>query len=100
MYKRQLPAPEQSGADLVRDEYVELSGKRLRFRDQVTLRAIFSRVFLRNQPIDVLSKLLRTDRRLQGLGVTQIAIDDGWIGVAVGEIAPVQVADKTKPVVR
>ncbi|MCY2989234.1 MAG: hypothetical protein NTY19_15375 [Planctomycetota bacterium] len=96
---RYLPAPEQSGADLVRDEYVELSGKRLRFRDQVALRAIFSRVFLRNQPIDVLSKLLRTDRRLKGLGVTQIAIDDGWIGVAVGEIAPVQVAGKTKPVV-
>lgn len=78
------PAPEQPGADLVRDQYVELIGKRLHFRDQVALRGIFSRVFARNQPIDMISKTLAKDTRLQGLAVTQIAIDDGWIGVAIG----------------
>jgi hypothetical protein len=81
---RYLPAPAGTDADLVRDEYVELVGKRLHFRDQVALRSIFSRVFPRSRPIDLLSHQLRTDRRLQGLAVTQMTIDDGWIGVAVG----------------
>lgn len=76
-------ATEHPDADFVRDSYVELIG-RLAFRDQVALRGIFSRVFPRAEPIDVISKRLRDDPRLQGLTLTQLAIGDGWIGIAVG----------------
>lgn len=77
------PATEQPNADLVRDSYVELIG-RLGFRDQIALRGIFSRVFSRAEPISVFSERLRTDPALEGLGVTQFAIGDGWVGIAVG----------------
>lgn len=77
------PATERPDGDLVRDSYVELIG-RLGFRDQVALRGIFSRVFSRAEPIDFISKRLRDDPRLRGLSLTQFAIGDGWIGLAVG----------------
>ncbi len=77
------PATEQPDADLVRDSYVELIG-RLGFRDQVALRGIFSRVFSRTQPFNAISKRLRTDPALEGLRLTQFAIGDGWVGIAIG----------------
>jgi hypothetical protein len=91
------PAPEQPGADLVRDQYVELMGKRLHFRDQVALRGVFSRIFARNQPVDFVSRMLQSDRRLTGLAVTQIAIDDGWLGIAIGS-APMEARRKPNAV--
>jgi len=80
------PAPEQPDADLVRDQYVELIG-RLGLRDQVALRGIFSRVFTRSKPFNAISRRLDDDPRLKGLELTQFAIGDGWMGVAVGPVA-------------
>lgn len=77
------PATEQPDADLVRDKYLELIG-RLGLRDQIALRGIFSRVFSRTEPISFISTRLRDDPRLEGLALTQFAIGDGWIGIAVG----------------
>jgi hypothetical protein len=77
------PVTEQANADLVRDSYVKLIG-RLGFRDQIALRGIFARVFSRAEPIDLISRQLRDDPRLKGLAVTQFAIGDGWIGIAIG----------------
>jgi hypothetical protein len=78
------PAPEQPDADLVRDQYVELIG-RLGLRDQVALRGIFSRVFTRAKPFDLISRRLSEDPRLHGLALTQLAIGDGWMGIAIGK---------------
>jgi hypothetical protein len=79
------PANEQPEADLVRDRYVELIGQRLGFRDQIALRGIFSRVFALNRPIDVVSRRLNGNPRLAGLHITQLAIGDGWLALAVGK---------------
>ncbi len=78
------PAPDQPEADLVRDQYVELIGQRLRFGDQIALRGIFSRVFAKNQPVDLISKRLADDPRMQGLVINQLDIGDGWLGLSVG----------------
>ncbi len=85
------PAPEQPDADLVRDSYVQLIG-RLGFRDQVALRGIFSRVFSRTKPIRFVSKRLNSDPRLKGLVLTQLAIGDGWIGIAIAPPPSVSLA--------
>jgi len=77
------PVTEGTDGDLVRDSYVQLIG-RLRFGDQVALRGIFSRVFSPAEPINLISRQLRDDPRLAGLALTQFAIGDGWIGIAVG----------------
>lgn len=79
--------PNQPNADLVRDQYVELLGKRLHLRDQIALRGIFSRVFSQSKPIQIISRGLRTDPRLAGLEIDQLAIGHGWLGLSLGEAA-------------
>ncbi len=79
--------PDQPDADLVRDRYVELLGKRLHLRDQIALRGIFSRVFSQSKPIQLVSQGLRTDPRLAGLEIGQLDIAYGWLSLSLGEIA-------------
>lgn len=78
-------APEQPDADLVRDQYVELIGKRLHLRDQIALRGIFSRVFSQNKPIQLVSRGLRSDPRMACLHLDQLVLSDGWLSVSLGE---------------
>lgn len=79
------PAVEQPGADLVRDQYVELIGNRLHLRDQVALRGVFSRVFAQNKPIQLVSQSLHEDARLAGLEVSHLRLNEGWFSLALGE---------------
>jgi hypothetical protein len=76
------PDPEDPQVDLVRDQYVELIG-RMAFRDQVALRGVFSRVFSKEQPVDIISRRLAEDPRLAGLRRSQLEIVDGWLAIAV-----------------
>ena len=50
-------------------------------------------MFSRAEPIDCISRRLKNDPLLAGLAVTQLAIGDGWIGVAIGPATSVAVAD-------
>ena len=77
------PAPEDPQADLIRDQYVELIG-RLALRDQIALRGIFSRVFSRDKPFDLISRHLAGEPRLAGLEISQMEILDGWFALAIG----------------
>ena len=78
--------PTQPGTDLVRDQYVELLGQRLHLRDQIALRGVFSRVFSQDKPIQLVSAELRTDSRLDGLEIDQLAIQHGWLSLSLGEV--------------
>lgn len=89
--------PDQLGAQLVRDQYVELIGKRLHLREQIALRGIFSRVFAQNQPIELVGDRLQTDSRLAGLGVDQFEIRDGWLSVSLGPPAEEPVRTAREP---
>jgi hypothetical protein len=82
------PAPERSDADMVRDQYVELAGPRLKFRDQIALRGVFSRVFQKDQPIALISQRLNNDPRLAGYRISQLTVGDGWMGLAIGSESP------------
>jgi len=77
------PALDNPQADLVRDQYVELIG-RLAFGDQIALRGVFSRVFSRDKPIDLVSRLMGEEPRLHDLEISQLEIDDGWLALAIG----------------
>jgi hypothetical protein len=79
--------PAESGVELVRDQYVELIGKRLHLREQIALRGIFSRVFAQNQPIELIGQRFQSDPRLAGLEVDQFEIRDGWLSVSLGHAA-------------
>jgi hypothetical protein len=79
-----VPDPSQLQANLVREGVVELAGQRLRLGDQIALRGIFSKVFSKNRPMNIINTRLARQPGLTDLQVTQFVISDGWIGVALG----------------
>lgn len=78
--------PETGGltAELARDGVVQLSGERLPLGSQIALRGIFVRIFSSRRPWDLLPPAVADNPKLADLEVTQFAIDDGWIGLALG----------------
>ncbi len=78
--------PETKGlsAELVRDGVIQLSGDRLPLGSQIALRGIFVRIFARRRPWDLMPEPIAENPKLADLEVTQFAIDDGWIGLALG----------------
>lgn len=77
--------PEADGlvTQLVRDEGLQLEGS-LGTRAQIALRGIFCTIFSQNRPVPVIAGQIASDPRLAGLEVTQLAITDGWFGLAIG----------------
>jgi hypothetical protein len=74
---------------LVRDGVIQLIAP-MNYRSQIALRGIFSKTFPKDRRLDALPQQLATDPRMGGLTVTQLTIEDGWIGLALG---PGQSAD-------
>ena len=71
-------------ANLVRTGSIELEGKRLRTRDQIALRGVFSKLLSRSNAVKLVPDKLVSDPRLANLEVTQRVIDEGWIGISIG----------------
>lgn len=82
--------PEINGcsAQLVRDGVIHLIGEGLSFRSQVALRGVFSHAFDKERPWVLATEELNSDSRLAGLSITQFAVEDGWMGVALGPVRP------------
>ena len=70
-------------AQLVRDGIVQLIAP-MNYRSQIALRAIFSKTFPKGRPLSAVPEQWATDARMDGLAITQFAIDDGWVGLALG----------------
>lgn len=77
------PNIDGQNAELVRDGVVELD-TRGSLGTQIVLRGIFSKAFSKNRPWKLTPESLVDDGRLADLAVTQLVIDDGWIGLALG----------------
>jgi len=70
-------------ADLVREDVIHLIGK-LSVGAQIALRGVFTKAFSKNAPWSITPERLITDPNLKDLEITQMVIDDGWIGAALG----------------
>jgi hypothetical protein len=68
---------------LVREGSLQFDGRNLRTGPRVVLHTVFGKLLLKNQELPLLRREI-TDPRLEGLMVTQLVIDDGWIGLALG----------------
>jgi hypothetical protein len=79
-------------AELVRDGVVSIDGHRLGSRDRLPLRAIFNKVFSARTNIPMVAQSLLEDPRAAGLMVSQFVMRDGWLGIAISEREPPQVA--------
>ena len=78
-----LPTVDGLQAELTRDGVISVDGQKLGMRDRMPLRAIFSRVFSNRSSIPMVSEELLKDSRAKGLAISQLVLNDGWLGVAV-----------------
>jgi len=69
---------------LVRDGSLQFSGRRLKTGPRVVLHSVIGKLLPKDQKIDLLRAELGSDPRLAGLMVTQLEIEKGWIGLAIG----------------
>jgi hypothetical protein len=78
--------PELDGlrVKLVRDGSLQFSGRRLKTGPRVVLHSVIGKLIDQNQEIPVLNDRVQQDPRLAGLMVTQLVLEDGWIGLALG----------------
>ena len=54
----------------------------------MVLHSVIGKLLVKDQEIKLLNADLMTDPRLTGLMVTQLVIEDGWIGLALGPAHP------------
>jgi hypothetical protein len=89
--------PEINGleATLVRDGALGIEGK-LRTSDRSRMHGIFNKVLAEDRPIPIVRLTDPKDPRLGGLMITQLVMEDGWLGVAVGPEAPGRTAELTR----
>ena len=69
---------------LVRDGALQFSGRRLKTGPRVVLHSVIGKLLKKDQEIRLTNVKLLDDPRLAGLMVTQLVIEDGWIGLALG----------------
>jgi hypothetical protein len=83
---RAVYTPQARGlvAELVRDDVIQLAGSRLNTRSQIALRGIFSKAFSKHKPWKLLPDRITQNPRMAGLAVTQLVVEDGWLGIALG----------------
>ncbi|MCC6125421.1 MAG: hypothetical protein IT426_10690 [Pirellulales bacterium] len=79
--------PEINGrlAELARDGAIHLIGGPMSMGSQIALRGVFSKAFPSGQRVTLMPDRFLNDANLKDLTVGQFAIDDGWIGVAIGD---------------
>jgi len=82
--------PVLSGLDvrLVRSGTLQFSGRRLKTGPRVVLHSIIGKLIEKDQEIHLINEKLLADGRLAGLMVTQLVIEDGWVGLALGPAHP------------
>ncbi|MDA7978882.1 MAG: hypothetical protein MPJ50_08960 [Pirellulales bacterium] len=84
VYVSYRPVPAGAGYVLLREGPISLDSRSLRFRDTVVLRGVFAKVFKKDKPVALFGEALDTDPRFEGLGVAQLEIEDGWVGISIG----------------
>jgi hypothetical protein len=81
---------------LVRDGTLQFSGRRLLTGPRMVLHSIFGKLLRRDQQLLLLGEKIQQDPRMNGLMITQLTIDHGWIGVAWGKKTPERVAWRSR----
>ncbi|MFI4875431.1 MAG: hypothetical protein ACIALR_08845 [Blastopirellula sp. JB062] len=95
-------SPEVDGlkARLVRDGTVKLDGAELGFGGQIALRAVFAKVFSKQRKLPIVPPQLADDPRLQAFELSQLALYDGWIALAISPKPAVAADVPQEPKVR
>jgi len=82
------PVLEGLDVRLVRDGTLQFSGRRLKTGPRIVLHSVIGKLLEKDQEIQLLNPKMLADPRLAGLMVTQLVIEDGWVGLALGPAHP------------
>ena len=79
-------------AELARDGIIHLSGAKLNTGAQIALRSVFAKTFSRNSNWTITPEALAQRAEFNDLSITQLSVEDGWMGLALGPKRPVNTA--------
>ncbi len=90
-------APKIDGltAELVREGTLGIEG-RFSSGDRARLHNVFNRVLPPERHLPIVSVDQPTDKRFRGLMITQLVLEDGWVGLAVGPTTEARVAERSR----
>jgi hypothetical protein len=87
-----VPAVNGLDAALLREGAISVDGDRLSMRERLPLRAIFAKVFAARSSIPLVSQSLLDDPRSEGLSISQVVMEEGWLALAVSDARSPHVA--------
>ncbi len=77
------PEVAEDQIQFVRDGVVQLIGP-MDLRSQIALRGVFSKTFSKSRPWRVSAGFLKKHPSLADLTITQLELENGWLGLAIG----------------
>jgi hypothetical protein len=90
-----VPVVEGLDAELVRDGPLGIEG-RISSADRARLHNVFNSVLSEERRLPILPLEKFGEAQLSGLAITQLVLEDGWIGVAIGPDAPHRTAERSR----
>jgi hypothetical protein len=90
-----MPKVDGLNAELVREGTLGIEG-RFDAGDRARLHNVFNRVLPPERHLPIMTVDNPTDKRFQGLMITQLVLEDGWIGLAVGPTTEARVAERSR----
>ena len=90
-----VPVVEGLDAELVRDGPLGIEG-RIGSTDRARLHNVFNTVLSDDRRLPIMQLETFGDSQLNGLAITQLVLEDGWIGVAIGPNAPERTAERSR----
>ncbi|MCC9605444.1 hypothetical protein LOC68_22920 [Blastopirellula sp. JC732] len=95
-------APQINGlrAELVREGTIKLDGSELGFGGQIALRGVFAKVFSKQRSLPIIPPQVADDKRLEQFELTQLALYDGWVALAISPKQAIAAETPEEPKVR
>jgi hypothetical protein len=80
-----VPAVTGLRAELIRDGAISVDGDQISARERLPLRLIFGKIFAARSNIPLIQESVANDERMQGLAISQIVLERGWLAIALSE---------------
>ena len=90
-----VPEVDGLNAELVRDGSLGIEG-RFSSSERARLHNVFNRVLPPERHLPIVRVDNPADKRFEGLMITQLVLEDGWVGLAVGPTADARVAERSR----
>ncbi len=80
-----IPGVSGLQSELIHEGSPSVDGDRISIRERLPLRLIFGKIFSARSNIPLIQSELVKDPRAEGLAISQIVLEQGWLAVAISE---------------